>query len=116
MFKQAVDKGFQKELPDIWLTDGNPWEVKRSEIKYEVCFGGRTEKIKQGNKEVTVWKPAQKVIAQAYDNPIPGFRESLSSALFFPFTLRFSRLNLLLPPSRDPHCLQPPSLGLSPSH
>lgn len=40
MFKQAVDKGgYQQELPDIWLTDGNPWEVKRSEIKYEVGVG-----------------------------------------------------------------------------
>ena len=55
---QAVDKGgYQKELPDIWLTDGNPWEVKRSEIKYEVSFGGRTEK-KNG---ATVWIPGQKV-------------------------------------------------------
>ena len=55
---QAVDKGgYQQELPDIWLTDGNPWEVKRSEIKYEICFGGKTEK-KNG---VTVWLPNQKV-------------------------------------------------------
>ena len=55
---QAVDKGgYQKELPDIWLTDGNPWEVKRSEIKYEVCFGGKTE-TKNG---ASVWTPNQKV-------------------------------------------------------
>lgn len=102
---QAVDKGgYQKELPDIWLTDGNPWEVKRSEIKYEIYFGGKTEK-KNGT---TVWIPNQKVkgmwflnsaslrmmamlcftdagltisallvfqvIAQAYDNPIPGYK------------------------------------------
>jgi starch phosphorylase len=75
MFKQALDKdGYQKELPDIWLTDGNPWEVKRSEIKYEVGFGGRTEMKTVNGKEVSVWKPDQRVYAQAYDNPIPGFQ------------------------------------------
>lgn len=56
-----MEKGFQKELPDIWLTDGNPWEVKRPEIKYEIAFGGRTEKRKENGKEVTVWVPNQKV-------------------------------------------------------
>ncbi len=66
-----MDKGgYQKELPDIWLTDGNPWEVKRSDIKFEISFGGKV--VKEGGK--SVWKPSQKVIAQAYDNPIPGYK------------------------------------------
>mmetsp|Transcript_11859 Transcript_11859/g.25461 ORF Transcript_11859/g.25461 Transcript_11859/m.25461 type:complete len:871 (-) Transcript_11859:450-3062(-) len=81
MFKQALDNGYQKELPDIWLTEGNPYEVKRPEIKFEVMFGGKTEKKKQGDKEVTVWSPYERVIAQAYDNPIPGFKTPTTSNL-----------------------------------
>lgn len=66
--RQAVDKGGkQTELPDIWLTDGNPWEVKRSDIHYEVAFGGRTEKKKVDGKEVTVWIPAQRVSSSCGD-------------------------------------------------
>lgn len=62
LYGQAIDsKGYQKELPDIWLTEGNPWEMKRHDIKYEVSFGGKTEKKKNGDKEVTVWTPSEKV-------------------------------------------------------
>eukprot|EP00955_Chlamydomonas_euryale_P027020 284920-Chlamydomonas_euryale.AAC.5 len=63
MFKQALDTtGKQTELPDIWLTDGNPWEVKRGDIRYEVCFGGHSEKKKdKDGKESSIWVPAEKV-------------------------------------------------------
>uniref|UniRef100_A0A7R9VNV1 Alpha-1,4 glucan phosphorylase n=1 Tax=Chlamydomonas euryale TaxID=1486919 RepID=A0A7R9VNV1_9CHLO len=83
MFKQALDTtGKQTELPDIWLTDGNPWEVKRGDIRYEVCFGGHSEKKKdKDGKESSIWVPAEKVIAQAYDNPIPGFQTPTVSNL-----------------------------------
>eukprot|EP00798_Chlamydomonas_sp_ICE-L_P021517 gene21517-28501_t len=78
MFKQAVDKGgYQTELPDIWLQDGNPWEIKTN-IRHEVCFGGKATKGKDGK---TVWKPSEKVWAQAYDNPIPGFQTPTVSNL-----------------------------------
>ncbi|KAG1660964.1 hypothetical protein FOA52_005589 [Chlamydomonas sp. UWO 241] len=78
MFKQAVDaSGKQTEMPDIWLTDGNPWEIKRPDVRFEVCFGGKVEK-KNGK---SVWTPNEKVIAQAYDNPIPGFQTPTVSNL-----------------------------------
>jgi starch phosphorylase len=65
MFKQGLKEGFQVELPDIWLENGNPWELKRQGIKYPVGFYGE---VKDGK-----WAPSEKVFAQAYDNPIPGF-------------------------------------------
>ncbi len=40
MFKQAIKDGYQIELPDDWLKDGNPFEVKRAEYAVEVKFGG----------------------------------------------------------------------------
>lgn len=56
---QLVDQntGFQNEVPDIWLTDGNPWEVKRNDIRFKVSFGGKVEK-KDGK---AVWVPAEQV-------------------------------------------------------
>jgi starch phosphorylase len=65
MFKQALKDGFQQELPDIWLTNGNPWELKRPNVRYSVGFYGEAKDGK--------WVPAEKVYAQAYDNPVPGF-------------------------------------------
>lgn len=40
MFKQGIKDGYQVEMPDDWLKDGNPFEVKRSEYAVEVKFGG----------------------------------------------------------------------------
>lgn len=68
MFKQALDsKGRQQELPDIWLTDGNPWEVRRDGVVSKVGFYGSVDS-KTGK-----WAPGEVVLAQAYDTPIPGF-------------------------------------------
>ncbi|KAL6765007.1 starch phosphorylase [Haematococcus lacustris] len=82
MFKQLVDgKGYQREVPDIWLTQGNPWEVARYEIKYKVGFGGKVEKKTVDGAEVSVWTPSEEVYAMAYDNPIPGYDTSTTSNL-----------------------------------
>jgi starch phosphorylase len=59
---QLVDsKGYQREVPDIWLTQGNPWEIPRHDIKFRVGFGGKVEKKTENGKEVSVWKPSEEV-------------------------------------------------------
>ena len=50
---QGFKDGFQQELPDIWLTNGNPWELRRPGICYPVCFYGE---VKDGK-----WVPGEKV-------------------------------------------------------
>jgi starch phosphorylase len=57
MFKQLIKDGYQSEVPDIWLTQGNPWEVKRHDIRFEVGFSGKTS----SSNGKTVWTPAEKV-------------------------------------------------------
>lgn len=82
MFRQVVDKdGAQSEVPDIWLTNGNPWEIRRPDVKFVVGFGGKSEKKKVDGKEVSVWTPAEKVYAMAFDNPIPGFQTPTTTNL-----------------------------------
>ena len=43
IFDQAIRDGWQVEVTDKWLRFGNPWEIGRPEIAYDVKFGGRTE-------------------------------------------------------------------------
>ncbi len=43
IFNQAIRNGWQVELTDKWLRLGNPWEIPRPEIVFDVKFGGRTE-------------------------------------------------------------------------
>src|SRR3546814_12100078 len=43
MFRQEISDGWQVELPETWLTHGNPWEFERREASYEIGFGGRVD-------------------------------------------------------------------------
>ena len=43
IFDQVIRDGWQHEITDKWLRSGNPWEIARPEMAYEVKFGGRTE-------------------------------------------------------------------------
>ena len=70
MFRQRIDDGWQVELPENWLSHGNPWEFDRRESAYRVGFGG--EVMAEGDG--VVWKPAEQVEASAVDTPVVGWR------------------------------------------
>ncbi|MCP8895153.1 glycogen/starch/alpha-glucan phosphorylase [Shinella daejeonensis] len=75
LFRQQMADGWQVELPETWLAHGNPWEFERRESSYEIGFGGAVETIAQeGDRQRFVWKPAERVIATAYDTPVVGWR------------------------------------------
>ena len=74
MFRQVIKDGRQVEVPDYWLSHGNPWEFPRPEVSYRVCFGGHIEQqtgAKPGDRRR--WLPAEDVQAMAYDTIIPGY-------------------------------------------
>jgi starch phosphorylase len=75
IFEQAIKDGWQVEITDKWLRFGNPWEIVRPEIYYEVKFGGRTEtwRDEHGRHQVR-WLPDTEVKGEAYDTPILGYR------------------------------------------
>ena len=70
MFRQRIDEGWQVELPETWLSHGNPWEFPRRESAYLIGFGG--EVVDRG--ETVEWIPAEQVEASAYDTPVVGWR------------------------------------------
>jgi starch phosphorylase len=75
LFRQIIRDGWQREYPEDWLNDGNPWEFARPEIAHEIGFGGTVEAVNVSEARVThVWKPSETVQAVAYDTPIVGWR------------------------------------------
>ena len=74
MFKQKIKDGFQVEVPDNWLKNGYPFELRRPEYSYEVRFGGyvRAEVTEEG-KTRFIQENYQSVLAVPYDMPIVGY-------------------------------------------
>jgi glycogen phosphorylase len=75
LFRQIIRDGWQKETPEDWLVNGNPWEFVRPEYNYAIGFGGWVEMV-QGEDERAhhVWHPSETVEAVAYDTPMVGWR------------------------------------------
>lgn len=75
IFDQTIRDGWQVEITDKWLRFGNPWEIVRPELVFDVPFGGRTESWtdEEGRYRVQ-WIPETVVKGIAYDTPILGFR------------------------------------------
>ena len=82
IFDQEIRDGWQVELTDKWLRLGNPWEIARPEISYDVKFGGRTESYhdEQGRYRVR-WTPQNVVKGVACDTPIPGYQSLITNLL-----------------------------------
>lgn len=82
MFKQKIEDGFQKEVPDNWLEHGYPFEIKRPEYKCEVKFGGyvRSEMKADGNYEF-IHEGYRSVMAVPYDLPVVGYGNNVVNTL-----------------------------------
>jgi len=75
IFRQALKDGWQVELPEDWLSSGNPWEFERPEVSYAVGFGGTVDSRERKDGETRyVWEPAESVNAVAFDTPLVGWR------------------------------------------
>jgi starch phosphorylase len=75
MFRQEMSEGWQVELPETWLAHGNPWEFERRESAYEIGFGGHVEPIQEPDGSTRLeWRPAEHLLAVAFDTPIVGWR------------------------------------------
>jgi len=82
IFEQAIRNGWQVEVTDKWLRFGNPWEIVRPEIYYEVKFGGHTEAGTDEHGRYRVqWLPDTEVKGEAYDTPILGYRVGTCNTL-----------------------------------
>jgi starch phosphorylase len=81
IFDQMIKDGWQVEITDKWLRFGNPWEIVRPEIAYDVNFGGRTEAGTDGGRQRVRWVPDTVVKGVAHDTPILGYRSGTCNTL-----------------------------------
>lgn len=83
MFKQKIEDGYQKETPDDWLKDGNPFEVRRDEYTKEVRFGGtiRIHYNEETKRNEFIQENFESVRAIPYDMPIVGYGNNVVNTL-----------------------------------
>ena len=83
MFKQKIENGYQIEVPDNWLKDGNPFELRRPEYAKEVKFGGyiRVEYDEATKRNKFIQEGYQSVRAIPFDIPIVGYNNNVVNTL-----------------------------------
>ena len=82
MFKQEIRDGFQIEVPDNWLVDGYPFELRRPEYAKEIKFGGWISTHMDANgRFVFKQEGYQSVRAIPYDMPIVGYGNGIVNTL-----------------------------------
>ncbi|MCX5859739.1 MAG: glycogen/starch/alpha-glucan phosphorylase [Proteobacteria bacterium] len=82
IFDQEIRDGWQVEVTDKWLRYGNPWEIARPEVAFDVKLGGHTEGSMDAQGRYRVkWIPNQVVKSVAYDTPIIGYRTQTANFL-----------------------------------
>ncbi len=71
LFRQSFDDGWQAEEAEDWLAQRHVWEFERPEVAYRIGFGGE---VGENGGNQGLWRPAETVIAGAYDTPVVGWK------------------------------------------
>ncbi len=94
LFKQVFMDGYQVELPDDWLRNGNVWEIRRENKACLVRFGGNVWMAPQPDGSLkAMYENTDDVWAVPYDTGLVGYRNDVTN------TLRLWSAEL--PPSAD---------------
>jgi starch phosphorylase len=81
IFDQIIREGWQVEITDKWLRFGNPWEIARPEIVFDVKLGGHTQSYYENGAYRVRWIPQRVVRGAAYDTPVAGYRNNTVNLL-----------------------------------
>ena len=82
MFRQEIRDGYQVEVPDNWLADGYPFELRRPEYAKEVKFGGWVSSyVDENGRTIFKQEGYQSVRAVPYDMPIVGYNNKIVNTL-----------------------------------
>ena len=81
LFKQKIEGGYQVEIPDNWLKNGNVWEIRKENKSVEVRFAGEVY-LEEHNGKITVTHENYEAIrAVPYDTPIKGYKNNTVNTL-----------------------------------
>ncbi|MEW6658977.1 MAG: glycogen/starch/alpha-glucan phosphorylase [Thermodesulfobacteriota bacterium] len=82
IFDQEIRDGWQVEITDKWLELGNPWELSRAEIAYQVGWKGFVETYNDPEgQQRRRWIPGRVAKGKAHDYPVPGYRNRQTNIL-----------------------------------
>ncbi|MBR0089956.1 MAG: glycogen/starch/alpha-glucan phosphorylase [Clostridia bacterium] len=81
LFRQKIVEGYQTELPDSWLENGNAWEIARPEEAVKVHFGGTVETVWNDGKAEIKYHNARTILAVPYDVPLVGYNSKIVNKL-----------------------------------
>ncbi len=81
MFKQKITDGYQEEIPDMWLKNGNPFELRRPEYAKTIKFGGYVKVENRDGKNYFIQEGYQSVLAVPVDLPIVGYGNNVINTL-----------------------------------
>ncbi|WP_347987783.1 glycogen/starch/alpha-glucan phosphorylase [Methylomonas sp. AM2-LC] len=82
IFDQEIRDGWQIEIADAWLRNGNPWELPNRQIRYPVKMDGYLESnTDETNQSQVRWNPSTCIYGLAYDTPILGYGVSNANLL-----------------------------------
>ena len=73
LFKQQIRDGWQVEVPDDWMRNGNIWEIPKPEQKVDISFGGKVEEYYENGRMCHRIVDALTIEAVPYDIPIVGY-------------------------------------------
>ncbi|MDD6213823.1 MAG: glycogen/starch/alpha-glucan phosphorylase [Firmicutes bacterium] len=81
LFRQKIVDGYQTELPDTWLENGNAWEIARPEESVIVKFGGQVYTDWNDGHFSFRYENAHSIIAMPYDVPLVGYDSKIVNKL-----------------------------------
>ena len=82
MFRQIIENGYQREMPDEWLKNGNPFEIERTEYAVEIKFGGKVDTaFDETGKMHFRHYDYESILAVPYDVPVTGYKNGVVNTL-----------------------------------
>lgn len=81
LFEQKIVDGYQVEIPDYWLREGNVWEIRKENKSVEVRFGGNIKSTYENGRLLFIHENYEPVRAVPYDTPVVGFDKNMVNTL-----------------------------------
>jgi starch phosphorylase len=81
LFEQKIINGYQVEIPDNWLRDGDIWETRKEDNSVEVRFGGNVRTVFEDNKISFIHENYEAIVAVPYDTPVIGYNNNTVNTL-----------------------------------
>lgn len=81
LFEQKIVDGYQVEIPDYWLREGNVWEIRKENRAVEVHFGGNIKTEYINGRLSFIHENYEPVRAVPYDTPVVGFHNNIVNTL-----------------------------------